>query len=42
MLGHKIPKQDLQAVQKIYRTVESREQRYELNLYVSGVDEEEQ
>ncbi len=40
LLGHKIPKQDLQAVQKIYRTVESREQRYELNLYVSGTDED--
>jgi succinate dehydrogenase / fumarate reductase iron-sulfur subunit len=40
LLGHKIPKEDLKAVKKIYETVESREQRYELNLYVSGYDED--
>jgi succinate dehydrogenase / fumarate reductase iron-sulfur subunit len=40
LFGHKIPKRDLQAVKKIYATVESRPQRYELNLYVSGEDEE--
>jgi succinate dehydrogenase / fumarate reductase iron-sulfur subunit len=39
-LGHKIPKQDLKAVKKIYETVESRPERYELNLYVSGEDED--
>jgi succinate dehydrogenase iron-sulfur subunit len=39
-LGHKIPKQDLNAVKKIYEKVESRPERYELNLYVSGEDEE--
>jgi succinate dehydrogenase iron-sulfur subunit len=42
MFGHKIPSRDLKAVQAIYDKVESRPQRYELNLYVSGVDEEEQ
>jgi succinate dehydrogenase / fumarate reductase iron-sulfur subunit len=41
LLGHKIGKQDLKAVQKIYETVEGRGERYELNLYVSGEDEEE-
>jgi succinate dehydrogenase / fumarate reductase iron-sulfur subunit len=41
LFGHKIPKEDLNAVQKIYETVEGRGERYELNLYVSGYDEEE-
>jgi hypothetical protein len=40
LFGHKIPKQDLNAVKKIYAKVESRPQRYELNLYVSGEDED--
>jgi succinate dehydrogenase / fumarate reductase iron-sulfur subunit len=40
MLGHKIPSPDLKAVQRIYQTVESRPQRYELNLYISGTDED--
>ncbi|MGH2855248.1 MAG: succinate dehydrogenase/fumarate reductase iron-sulfur subunit [Solirubrobacteraceae bacterium] len=40
-LGHKLPKSDLQAVQRIYQTVESRPERYELNLYVSGEDEDD-
>ena len=40
IFGHKIPKQDLNAVQKIYAKVEGRPQRYELNLYVSGEDED--
>jgi succinate dehydrogenase / fumarate reductase iron-sulfur subunit len=39
VFGHKIGKQDLDAVKQIYETVESREQRYELNLYVTGKDE---
>jgi succinate dehydrogenase / fumarate reductase, iron-sulfur subunit len=39
IFGHKLPKRDLQAVQKIYNTVESRPERYELNLYISGADE---
>jgi succinate dehydrogenase / fumarate reductase, iron-sulfur subunit len=41
IFGHKIPKQDLKAVQAIYETVESRPQRYELNLYIAGEDEDE-
>ena len=40
IFGHKIPKSDLKAVQAIYDKVESREQRYELNLYIAGEDEE--
>jgi succinate dehydrogenase / fumarate reductase iron-sulfur subunit len=40
LLGHKIPKKDLDAVKKIYETVESRDERYELNLYVTGTDED--
>jgi succinate dehydrogenase iron-sulfur subunit len=40
-LGHKIAKRDLDGVKAIYKQVESREQRYELNLYISGVDEDE-
>ena len=37
---HKIPAADLKAVQKIYEKIESRPERYELNLYISGEDEE--
>jgi succinate dehydrogenase / fumarate reductase iron-sulfur subunit len=40
IFGHKIPKQDLQAVKKIYEKVEGKPERYELNLYVSGEDED--
>jgi succinate dehydrogenase / fumarate reductase iron-sulfur subunit len=40
IFGHKLPKDDLKAVQRIYEKVESRPERYELNLYVSGEDEE--
>jgi succinate dehydrogenase / fumarate reductase, iron-sulfur subunit len=42
MLGHKIGKRDLKAVRAIYEKVESRPQRYELNLYISGYDEDDQ
>jgi succinate dehydrogenase / fumarate reductase, iron-sulfur subunit len=41
LFGHKIPKDDLKAVQAIYDKVESREKRYELNLYIAGEDEVE-
>jgi succinate dehydrogenase / fumarate reductase, iron-sulfur subunit len=41
IFGHKIPKSDLEDVKRIYETVEGRPERYELNLYVSGEDEEE-
>ncbi len=37
---HKLPKADLKAVQAIYEKIESREQRYELNLYITGEDEQ--
>ena len=40
IFGHKIPKQDLAAVKKIYAKVEGKPERYELNLYVVGEDEE--
>jgi succinate dehydrogenase / fumarate reductase iron-sulfur subunit len=40
IFGHKIGKQDLNAVKKIYERVESRPLRYELNLYISGEDED--
>jgi succinate dehydrogenase / fumarate reductase iron-sulfur subunit len=39
---HKIPKEDLKQVQRIYDTVEGRPERIELNLYISGYDEDEQ
>jgi succinate dehydrogenase / fumarate reductase, iron-sulfur subunit len=41
MFGHKIPENDLKAVQRIYDTVESRPERDELNLYISGYDEDD-
>jgi succinate dehydrogenase / fumarate reductase iron-sulfur subunit len=41
LFGHKIPPADLKAVKRIYQTVESRPERYELNLYISGEDEDE-
>ena len=37
---HRIPRADLKAVQSIYDRVESRDRRYELNLYVVGEDED--
>jgi succinate dehydrogenase / fumarate reductase iron-sulfur subunit len=37
---HKLPKGDLKHVQRIYDTVEGRDERVELNLYISGVDED--
>jgi succinate dehydrogenase / fumarate reductase iron-sulfur subunit len=40
-LGHKIAKRDLDGVKAIYETVEGRPERYELNLYISGVDEDD-
>jgi succinate dehydrogenase / fumarate reductase iron-sulfur subunit len=38
---HKLPKTDLKQVQRIYDVVEERPQRYELNLYITGYDEDE-
>ena len=37
---HKIPSADLKSVQAIYDKIESRPERYELNLYISGEDED--
>ena len=37
---HKIPPADLKSVQAIYDKIESRPERYELNLYISGEDED--
>ncbi|MDQ3678697.1 MAG: succinate dehydrogenase/fumarate reductase iron-sulfur subunit [Actinomycetota bacterium] len=37
---HKLAKSDLKAIDRIYDEVEGREQRYELNLYISGRDED--
>jgi len=42
LFGHKLPAADLKQVQRIYDTVEGREQRYELNLYITGYDEVEE
>ena len=39
--GHKIPREDLQSVKRIYETVEGQDDRYELNLYITGYDEDE-
>ena len=39
LLGHKIPPNDLKAVKRIYEKIESKPERYELNLYISGTDE---
>ena len=40
MLGHKIPDKDLKAVKEIYANVEGRAERNELNLYVSGYEDD--
>jgi succinate dehydrogenase / fumarate reductase, iron-sulfur subunit len=40
LFGHKIPKPDLAAIKKIYATVEGRDKRDELNLYVTGYEDE--
>jgi succinate dehydrogenase iron-sulfur subunit len=40
LFGHKLPKNDLTALKRIYDTVEGREERVELNLYVSGYEDD--
>jgi succinate dehydrogenase / fumarate reductase iron-sulfur subunit len=40
LLGHKLPKDDLKSVQRIYDKVGARDERLELNLYISGYDED--
>jgi succinate dehydrogenase / fumarate reductase iron-sulfur subunit len=41
LLGHKLAKPDLENVRRIYDHVERHGERYELNLYVAGEDEQE-
>ena len=36
---HKIPKDDLKNVQRIFDTIEEKDERLEFNLYISGTDE---
>jgi succinate dehydrogenase / fumarate reductase iron-sulfur subunit len=40
LFGHKLPKADLSSLKRIYSTVEGREQRDELNLYVTGYEDD--
>jgi succinate dehydrogenase / fumarate reductase, iron-sulfur subunit len=40
IFGHRIPSRDLKAVQAIYDKVESKPRRYELNLYISGYEDD--
>jgi succinate dehydrogenase / fumarate reductase, iron-sulfur subunit len=40
IFGHKIPKRDLDSVKRIYDRVEGKPERYELNLYITGFDED--
>jgi succinate dehydrogenase / fumarate reductase, iron-sulfur subunit len=40
LFGHKLPKSDLNALEHIYDTVEGRPERIELNLYVSGYEDD--
>jgi succinate dehydrogenase / fumarate reductase iron-sulfur subunit len=42
LFGHKIPDSDLGAVKKIYAKVEGRPERVELNLYVSGYEDDDE
>jgi succinate dehydrogenase / fumarate reductase iron-sulfur subunit len=41
IFGHKIPRDDLKQVRRIYDTVEGQNDRYELNLYITGYDEDQ-
>ena len=40
ILGHKIAKPDLDAVKQLFKKIEGRDKRVELNLYVSGYEDE--
>jgi succinate dehydrogenase / fumarate reductase, iron-sulfur subunit len=40
LLGHKIAKPDLDAIKRVYKKVDDRQQRVELNLYVTGYEDE--
>jgi len=37
---HRLPKRDLQQIRRIYETVEGKPERFELNLYITGYDED--
>jgi succinate dehydrogenase / fumarate reductase iron-sulfur subunit len=39
---HNLPKRDLKQIRRIYDVVENREQRFELNLYITGHDEDDE
>jgi succinate dehydrogenase / fumarate reductase iron-sulfur subunit len=40
LFPHKIPKADLKNVRRIFEEIEAKEERHELNLYITGYDEE--
>jgi succinate dehydrogenase / fumarate reductase, iron-sulfur subunit len=40
LFGHKLPKADLDSLKSIYTTIESRPKRVELNLYISGYEDD--
>jgi succinate dehydrogenase / fumarate reductase iron-sulfur subunit len=42
LLGHKIPSDSLKSVKRIFTTVEEKPERYELNLYVTGYENEDE
>jgi succinate dehydrogenase / fumarate reductase iron-sulfur subunit len=42
IFGHRIPSADLKAVRAIYDKVESKDRRYELNLYISGYEDDDE
>jgi succinate dehydrogenase / fumarate reductase iron-sulfur subunit len=39
---HKLPKGDLDAIKRIYQQIDDKEERFELNLYVVGEEEEQE
>jgi succinate dehydrogenase / fumarate reductase iron-sulfur subunit len=41
LFGHKLAKEDLQAIENIYRKVDETEERFELNLYIVGDEDDE-
>jgi succinate dehydrogenase / fumarate reductase iron-sulfur subunit len=42
MLGHKLPSEDLKNVKQIFNVVEGHESRDELNLYITGYEDEDE
>ena len=40
LMPHKIPKTDLKGIQRIFEQIESKENRLEFNLYISGTDDD--